>query len=236
MKYRSVVDRLEETVSVIPSEETWQASDAGTEISLSYLTIKLPIEQIAQISNPYDATVQIILQTGVVLVFLPPVSIPPQATAAAQGDRPFDFDWQKSICYVQPVGSFDFIRLDKESRSKHYEQIINKGNNLFNNQGIVIFDAPYVQGILHRGDPRQSKMLCEIWNKNKNIYQAVAIVAGEEGFTVEREKLSQAIIASIEYKIDTVPKKTELQQGVLDSIKSLPGFVEMQKPQIQEQP
>ena len=237
IKYRSTVNSFKDTVSVVPVEESWPALDTGSEISLSYLSFHLPTEQIALINNPLEATVQVVLNTGMVLVILPPITTQRQVTDAAAPDfSPMDFDWQKSICHVQPVGTFKFLRLDDESRTKHYKQIVKKGSNPFNYQGMVIFDAPQVQGILHRGDPQQSKMVCEIWSKNKNFYQAIAIASPEKGLTAQQESLAKTIIASIEYKIDSLPDITELQNNLLESIKSAPGFVETQEPQIEEQP
>ena len=238
IRYMKTVSEMSEVLRVVPIEEQWPAP-SQEKLSLGYAKLAIPPDAIEKVIAT-ETVVAVQLLEGLAFLFGEPLAgtiadeylsdekVGQMKLIDAEIALRFaqDFTWRKDASLLQPKGVLAFaLATGKEERRPYLAKLQEKGANVLNQNGIIIFEAPQVQGILRRGNREVTQMLAHVWRKGGGIVQSVLIGKGGAQITAADEQGIRQMLASMEFTIDEPIDREQLARLLTEAAQVLPGYV-----------
>ena len=220
-------------LEVVPVEEVWEAGEEGEEISLGYMSLWLEPNEIesVEVENDIIQIINLSLKDGLRFTFFQPNEFTveeamrdPDNTGTRQeieeALRWLSFEGKKEGYYMPALTNLEYVWLDKKEREAYLFYLLCK-SDLFNEKGIIIFEAPQVKGIFRRGRRGDSRMDGEIFSKDSRIQQMILVRNDKRVMEAEQEAKIKRILGSMRYLVEALPGEGELEAMVGEAVGKL---------------
>jgi len=253
--YNKIIIHNHTTLSILPTEETWNNTKSGEVISLGYGTFEVPHNSVTEIRNPPDHHIVFVdINKNLHFIFVPPFDELETINIASEHDEigessirkgnseeesliPDIFDVNqvgligvyKSACYTEKKNVIEYLRMSSAEREKYKIGLLRKTTLLAGIEQVKFIETDFLNiASFLRNNSIGELQGIDYHVKSKGSYISQAIL-----FTNENKKLSEAdmemiksVIASYKYTIDTLPREDKLQLLIDNAVKQHPQYID----------
>ncbi len=232
----NVVGQLPDFVKTQPVAEEWKSATGDT-IDLGYATVTLPAESLESINGRPGSYLTILrLKNGIDLTLNLPIKKNPATTqnTSMESEQNKDetkepvfrsFEETREIFYAIPKDFTGYFLTKPDKINEELILIQQKAQVPLSQNGIIVFDAKQLNGILLCGNNQYPIMICEVWDALQPVRQTITISNNKQtAFTPQDLAVAKEVIASLRYKQDLPVSIPEIANLYTSAIQRIPDF------------